>query len=289
MQKIKNEPKKYLPISIRQDVSLAAKDRQMRTSAEKYSGIYVMEKNRRDRRYTVRMTESEEVELISSMDSDGYRSIAKYIRYRIFSSNLRHKKTTHIATDMTKRFVSFISDMKRVGNNYNQTVRAVNAIAGVWSGSKPEAVQLLYRLRCMERYMAEMVRLMVKMEQDMSETAQLHPTDRDNENDNNITGTMQTIMLCGNLTSDAEVRHINENERITFNVAVNDRSGGRDTVTYYSCLMRRTAILEHLKKGRKVALTGDLKVNISERDGQTFVNLNVYVINIDLMSPSEHI
>ncbi len=96
---------------------------------------------------------------------------------------------------------------------------------------------------------------------------------------------MQTITLCGHLTADAEIRMIGDTESICFTVAANGGADGTDSTTFYSCMMRRTNILNYLKKGVKVVLIGEQRVKITEKEGRTFLNLNVYVDRLQLMSP----
>ena len=46
--------------------------------------------------------------------------------------------------------------------------------------------------------------------------------------------------------------------------------------------MKKTGIAEYLKKGRFVSIIGNLKVNVVEKDDKTYVNLDVWVNNLDL-------
>lgn len=96
---------------------------------------------------------------------------------------------------------------------------------------------------------------------------------------------MQTITLCGHLTADAEVRMIGDTERICFTVAANSGGNGNDSTTFYSCTMRMSNVLNYLKKGMKVVLIGEQRVKVTEKEGRTFFNLNVYVDRLQLMSP----
>lgn len=96
---------------------------------------------------------------------------------------------------------------------------------------------------------------------------------------------MQTITLCGHLTADAEVRMIGDTERICFTVAANCCGNGNDSTTFYSCMVRMPNVLNYLKKGVRVVLIGKQRVKITEKEGRTFFNLNVYVDRLQLMSP----
>lgn len=71
----------------------------------------------------------------------------------------------------------------------------------------------------------------------------------------------------GNLTKDAEVRTVGENEVASFSIAVNGR---KDTdVMYLNCdLWRPGKVVEYLVRGKSVAVTGQLKCRRYEaKDG----------------------
>ena len=94
---------------------------------------------------------------------------------------------------------------------------------------------------------------------------------------------MQTVIISGNLAKDCEVVSSKEgNEFIRFDVAVNDSREKEEKPTYYTCRMKKTGVSEYLKKGRFVTVMGSLKVAVVTKDDKTFVNLDVWVQNLDL-------
>ena len=94
---------------------------------------------------------------------------------------------------------------------------------------------------------------------------------------------MQNVIISGNLAKDCEVVSGKEgNEFIRFDVAVNDGRDKEDKPTYYTCRMKKTGVAEYLKKGRFVTVMGSLKVAVVNKDDKTFVNLDVWVMNLDL-------
>lgn len=94
---------------------------------------------------------------------------------------------------------------------------------------------------------------------------------------------MQTVIISGNLAKDCEVVAGKEgNEFIRFDVAVNDSREKEEKPTYYTCRMKKTGVSEYLKKGRFVTVMGSLKVAVVIKDDKTFVNLDVWVQNLDL-------
>ena len=92
---------------------------------------------------------------------------------------------------------------------------------------------------------------------------------------------MQSIFIAGNLASDCETIQGREGtEFLKFNVAVN--TGQDEKPTYYSCRTKKSGVSELLKKGRFVAVAGELKVSTNEKDAKTYVNLDVWVNRLDV-------
>ena len=77
---------------------------------------------------------------------------------------------------------------------------------------------------------------------------------------------MQTLFLSGNLAADCEIVPGKEGkEFIRFVVAAKDQSADKDDKpTYYTCRMGKTGVAERLKKGRYVALVGNLRISQNE-------------------------
>ena len=94
---------------------------------------------------------------------------------------------------------------------------------------------------------------------------------------------MQTLFLSGNLAADCEIVPGKEGkEFIRFTVATKDPAADKDDKpTYYTCRMPKTGVAERLKKGRYVALVGNLRVSLNEKDGKTYTNLDVWVQTLD--------
>jgi single-strand DNA-binding protein len=81
---------------------------------------------------------------------------------------------------------------------------------------------------------------------------------------------MASLNVCsftGNLTRDAEVREVGENEVAAFAIAVNGRKDGE--VLFLNCdYWRPGKVAEYLTRGKQVAVTGQLKCREYEKDGQ---------------------
>ena len=94
---------------------------------------------------------------------------------------------------------------------------------------------------------------------------------------------MQTLFLSGNLAADCEVMAGKDGkEFIRFTVAAKDPLAEKDEKpTYYTCRMAKTGVVERLKKGRYVALVGNLRISKTVKDDKTFTNLDVWVQSLD--------
>ena len=94
---------------------------------------------------------------------------------------------------------------------------------------------------------------------------------------------MQTLFLSGNLAADCEIVPGKEGkEFIRFVVAAKDPGADKEEKpTYYTCRMAKTGVSDRLKKGRYVALVGNLRVSFNEKDGKVYTNLDVWVQSLD--------
>jgi single-strand DNA-binding protein len=77
---------------------------------------------------------------------------------------------------------------------------------------------------------------------------------------------LNSCAFTGNLTRDAEMKTVGENEVASFAIAVNDRKG---EATFLNCDMWRPGgVTEYLTRGKQVAVSGELRCKRYEKDGQ---------------------
>lgn len=77
---------------------------------------------------------------------------------------------------------------------------------------------------------------------------------------------LNSCAFTGNLTRDAEVKPKGETEVASFAIAVNDRNG---KAMFINCDMWRPGgVAEYLVQGKQVAVSGELRCNRYEKDGQ---------------------
>ena len=93
---------------------------------------------------------------------------------------------------------------------------------------------------------------------------------------------LQKIEIIGNLVSDAELRAGKDGkEFISFRVAASEQSGEEKKTTYYDVNQGKSGVLDYLKKGQQVYVSGRLSISAVCKDGKAF--LNAYISAKDLV------
>ena len=93
---------------------------------------------------------------------------------------------------------------------------------------------------------------------------------------------LQKVEVIGNLVSDAEVKNGKDGrEFVTFRVAVNEGSGEDKKTTYYDVNYVKSGLLQYLKKGQQLYVSGKLSISAVLKDGKAY--LNAYVSAKDIV------
>lgn len=96
---------------------------------------------------------------------------------------------------------------------------------------------------------------------------------------------LNSCCFTGNLTRDAEVRQVGENEVAAFAIAVNDRKG---EATFINCdLWRPGGVAGYLTRGKAVAVSGELKCRKYEKDGSKREAWTLEVKNLSLLGAGQ--
>ena len=96
---------------------------------------------------------------------------------------------------------------------------------------------------------------------------------------------MKVITIVGTVGKDSEIRQNQRGEFITFSVAVNkgySRDAGTD---WFSCTYYNTKLADHIKKGRKVVVSGQLSIDEKEYDGKKITYYNIYANQVEFAGP----
>ena len=98
---------------------------------------------------------------------------------------------------------------------------------------------------------------------------------------------LQRIDLIGNLVADAEIRTGKDgNEFIGFRLAVSENSGEGKRSTFYEVSCHKSGVIEYLKKGQQVYVSGRLSISAICKDGKAYLNAYVGANNVILCSSS---
>lgn len=87
---------------------------------------------------------------------------------------------------------------------------------------------------------------------------------------------MFNLTAIGNLTRDAEIKQVGENNVISFSIAINRKLSSGEEVTYLNCSywVKSTAIHQYLVKGTKVAIQAGWYTN-KESNGKYYQQFQV--------------
>lgn len=92
-------------------------------------------------RYTVNMNEEENDKFRLSFEQSGMDNISRFIHHCIFGKEIKIVKVDKATMDYYIRLTNFYHQFQAIGNNYNQTVKALKT-----NFSEKRALALLYKL-----------------------------------------------------------------------------------------------------------------------------------------------
>ncbi|GHV14842.1 hypothetical protein FACS1894169_04590 [Bacteroidia bacterium] len=97
--------------------------------------------NRAVHRYGIKLNDDENARFMSLFLQSGMNEKAKFIKGMLFGSVMKTVKIDKAAMDYYARLTNFYAQFQAIGNNYNQTVKAIKA-----NFSEKRALALLYKL-----------------------------------------------------------------------------------------------------------------------------------------------
>ena len=96
---------------------------------------------------------------------------------------------------------------------------------------------------------------------------------------------LQKIDLIGNLVADAEIKTGKDgSEFIGFRVAVSENSGEEKRTTYYEVSCHKSGVIEYLKKGQQVFVSGRLSLSVYVKEDKGYLNAKVKAKDLILCS-----
>jgi len=106
---------------------------------------------------------------------------------------------------------------------------------------------------------------------------------------------MVRIEIIGNICADAQIKDLNNNQLISFSVAVNEsftQDGEKKTkTTFFDCAKwgNNTAVAQFIKKGDLIYVSGKINNRAYIKDDGTVQNVNgITVFELQLLSSSNN-
>ncbi len=81
-------------------------------------------------RYTVNLNDEDNARFLLMMASTGMDNISRFIHHVLFGREIKVVKIDKAASDYYIRLTNFYRQFQAIGNNYNQTVKAIKANFG---------------------------------------------------------------------------------------------------------------------------------------------------------------
>ena len=132
-------------------------------------------------RYTVRLTEQENISIEREMELLGYRSVAKYFRNMALKKHHMTKSGEKDADScVMEKLTRLRTDLNKLGANYNQIVKRYNAIARecVSRNYIPASLYSLgFHTQKLEELTLAMIRLYIQIEKEISANRGLTSSD----------------------------------------------------------------------------------------------------------------
>lgn len=110
----------------------------------------------KERKVTIRMTEEEFSRMKIELSLEGYMSVSKYIRHKIFSIPKTAPASSINSYKITKDIGTLTAQVKKIGVNYNQVVKKFNSMPG--SVKNAEMIRTLIMLQDLTKALLIQVR-----------------------------------------------------------------------------------------------------------------------------------
>ena len=208
----------------------------------------------------VRFTVKEDIEIHRMMKREDYLSVSKYIRDKALSKSTRHDR-------VYEQLAKLIDTIRDIGSSYNNVVELLHNE----KGSKSLTKTLVELTRDLKKHTEKAVTLADSIE---------HGSQSKNNN-----YMLQKIEIIGTVVADAELKQSKSgNQYVSFTVVVNEGYGDEKRSTYYDVGISKTNLLNYIKKGRSIYVSGRLSLSAVCKDNKAYLNAYVTASEIDLIN-----
>jgi archaellum component FlaC len=77
----------------------------------------------------IRLTDDEYIRLKSLMSMMGYRCVSLFIRDQLLKTRVQRRNLRRTEANLSRQLEQLTTEVKRIGVNYNQVVKALNTLA----------------------------------------------------------------------------------------------------------------------------------------------------------------
>lgn len=208
----------------------------------------------------VRFTVKEDIEIHKMMKREDYLSVSKYIRDKALSKSTRNDR---VCDQLTK----LIDTIKDIGSSYNNVVELLH--------NEKNSKSLIKTLVELTRELKKHTEKAVTLADSMEHVKQ--------PGKNNYM--LQKIEIIGNVVADAELKQSKSgNQYVSFTVVVNEGYGDEKRSTYYDVGSSKTGVLNYIKKGRSIYVSGRLSLSAVCKDNKAYLNAYITASEIDLIN-----
>ena len=208
----------------------------------------------------VRFTVKEDIEIHKMMKREDYLSVSKYIRDKALSKSTRNDR-------VCDQLAKLIDTIKDIGSSYNNVV------------------ELLHN----EKNSKSLIKTLVELTRDLKKHTEKAVTLADSMEHVKQPGKnnymLQKIEIIGNVVADAELKQSKSgNQYVSFTVVVNEGYGDEKRSTYYDVGSSKTGVLNYIKKGRSIYVSGRLSLSAVCKDNKAYLNAYITASEIDLIN-----
>lgn len=212
----------------------------------------------------IRFTVKEDFHIQRMMAEEDYLSVSKYIRDKALAG----KEKRDSSSCMLK---SAVESIKKVGEAYNQAVQ-------LFTG-KAEITAMVSTLVSLTRELKGHTEKVVTIAEQMEGT----PTTKNSDK-----YMLQKIEIIGTVFTDAELKQSKSgNQYVGFTVVVRENFGEEKRATFYDVSYGRTGIVNYVKKGRQIYVSGRLSLSAVCKDGKAYLNAYVSANEVDLLNKED--
>ena len=166
-----------------------------------------------------------------------------------------------------QQLVKLVDTIKDIGMSYNNVVELLNS----------------------EKSSKSLIKTLVSLTRDLKKSTEkaviLADSIESGEHSINNNFMIQKIEIIGNVVADAELKQSKSgNQYVSFTVVVNEGHGDEKRSTYYDVGSSKTGVLNYVKKGRPIYVSGRLSLSAVCKDNKAYLNAYVTASEIDLIT-----